>query len=624
MTVRNLRLKAEVVKASAQPPSGVDVVAECWVDTGVAHLDSHYSYLIPGNLDSTIKPGVFVVVPFNGRELTAVVLRRVPLDGSANLKSIIKTVGEIPLLTQSIRTLIEIVCKRYAAHPFDLLPSAIPGRVAAVEKSFNASLQESNPKSRPNIQYFQLPPHRDRFALIASAISSSAKSGGVLVLLPELRDVRNLADALGALEAEFVVLDSSQSKSDRYSAFLAALAGEVKIVIGTRAAIFAPVSQLSQIYVVNEGSEHFYERRSPGWNVRDLALIRARESRIPLTFIGYSPSTEIAKMIDEGVVTYKRSRAKIRVNTFPQIHGELLPSKSLTYIKKALSLGPVLALVPSKGYAQAIRCAKCRTISRCQCGGALQKSSAQSAISCAHCATQFPQWSCTWCHYSVPALISRGIERHQQEIGLLFPNTPIFFSTAEHPIDVADSKGIYLATPGMAPISQSGYAAVLILEGNRFLNQSDMRAQERVRELYFSVVALARIDATVILIQDEGDAIVTAISSWNPSLSVHQDLEERKSLQLPPYTRTVVLSMKSSEIVRLKGALESAKSEERIPRTTRIFGPIQQGEKSSILLSVPAEEGEALVDTVHEFMRRRSIAKKDLPSLRIDPYSLNL
>ena len=93
MTVRNLRLKAEVVKASAQPPSGVDVIAECWVDTGVAHLDSHYSYLIPGNLDSTIKPGVFVVVPFNGRELTAVVLRRVPLDGSANLKSIIKTVG---------------------------------------------------------------------------------------------------------------------------------------------------------------------------------------------------------------------------------------------------------------------------------------------------------------------------------------------------------------------------------------------------------------------------------------------------------------------------------------------------------------------------------------------------
>ena len=239
-------------------------------------------------------------------------------------------------------------------------------------------------------------------------------------------------------------------------------------------------------------------------------------------------------------------------------------------------------------------------------------------------ATQFPQWSCTWCHCSVPALISRGIERHQQEIGLLFPNTPIFFSTAEHPIDVADSKGIYLATPGMAPISQSGYAAVLILEGNRFLNQSDMRAQERVRELYFSVVALARIDAPVILIQDEGDAIVTAISSWNPSLSVHQDLEERKSLQLPPYTRTVVLSMKSSEIVRLKGALESAKSEKRIPISTRIFGPIQQGEKSSILLSVPAEEGEALVDTMHEFMRRRSIAKKDLPSLRIDPYSLNL
>jgi primosomal protein N' (replication factor Y) len=624
MTVRNLRLKAEVVKAAAQPPSGVDVVAECWVDTGVAHLDSHYSYLIPGNLDATIKPGVFVVVPFNGRELTAVVLRRVPLVGAANLKSILKTMGEIPLLTDSIRSLIEAICKRYAAHPFDVIPSAIPSRVVSVEKSFGGTFPADSRKIRENIQYLQLPPHRDRFALIASSIAASVKNGGVLVLLPELRDVHFLANALSELKIEFVVLESSQSKSDRYSAFLATLAGDAKIVIGTRTSIFAPVSNLSHIYVFNEGSEHYYERRSPGWNVRDVALIRARQSGIPLTFIGYSPSTEIARLIDEGLVTYKRSRARIRVSTFAQIHGELLPSKSLTLLKKAISLGPVLALVPSKGYAQAIRCAKCRTISRCQCGGALQKSSAHSAITCAHCATQFPQWSCTWCHHRIPALVSRGIERHQQEIGLLFPNTPIHFSTAEHAIEVAESNGIYLATPGMAPTSQSGYAAILILEGNKFLNQSDMRAHERVRELYFSAVALARTDAPVILIQDEGDVIVTAISSWSPSLSVHQDLQERKSLQLPPYTRSAVLSMKSSEIVRLKSALESAISEDRIPIGTRIFGPIEQGEKSSLLLSVPTEQGEALIATLHEFIRRRSISKKELPSLRIDPYSLNL
>lgn len=624
MTVRNLRLKAEVVKATVEPPSGVDVVAECWVDTAVAHLDSHYSYLIPGNLDASVQPGVFVLVPFNGRELTAVVLRRVALDGAANLKSIIKTVGEIPLLTDSVRVLIEKVCKRYAAHPFDLIPSAIPARVASAEKNFIHTSISSQRKKRINNEYLQLPPHRDRFALIASLISQSAKDGGVLVLLPEVSDVIRLRKALTSLHIDAVLLDSTQSKSDRYSAFLQVLSGQAQVVIGNRSAVFAPVKGLSHLFIINEGSEHNYERRTPGWNVRDVALIRAESEGVPLTFIGYSPSTEIARLIDEGSVSYKRSRAKVRVSTFAQLHGELLPSRSLPVIKRALAAGPVLALVPTKGYAQAIRCAKCRTISRCQCGGALQKSSSQTPISCVHCAAQFPQWSCTWCHHLVPSLMARGIERHQHEIGLLFPNTPIHFSTAEHPLELADSKGIYLATPGMAPHCADGFSAVLILEGNRFLNQADMRAHERVRELYFSVVALARPDAPVIMIQDEGEPIVTAISSWNPSLSVHQDLEERRSLQLPPFTRSAVLSMKSSEIVRLKAALESAMSDQRVPPSTRIFGPIQQGEKASLLLSVPIEEGDVLIETLHEFVRRRSIAKKELPSLRIDPYSLNL
>jgi hypothetical protein len=42
-----------------------------------------------------------------------------------------------------------------------------------------------------------------------------------------------------------------------------------------------------------------------------------------------------------------------------------------------------------------------------------------------------------------------------------------------------------------------------------------------------------------------------------------------------------------------------------------------------LILSVDTSEGESLISTVHEFMRRRSASKKELPSLRIDPYSLS-
>ena len=174
----------------------------------------------------------------------------------------------------------------------------------------------------------------------------------------------------------------------------------------------------------------------------------------------------------------------------------------------------------------------------------------------------------------------------------------------------------------MSARTEHGYSAVVVLEGNRFLNQPDIRATERVREMYFSHAALAAPGGEVVLIQDEGNPISTALTTWNPSIAIHHDLEERRNLALPPYVRTALMSMESEEITRLKSALISAREESRLPESTTIRGPIPSGEKSSLILTVDISEGEALVSTIHEFMRRRSAAKKSLPSLRIDPYSL--
>ena len=218
---------------------------------------------------------------------------------------------------------------------------------------------------------------------------------------------------------------------------------------------------------------------------------------------------------------------------------------------------------------------------------------------------------------------SRGADRHQHELGVLFPGVKTILATSDHPIDSVVDNGIVVATPGMAPKSESGYSAVIFLEGNRFLNQPDLRASERVREMFFAHSSLVSAGGTVLLIQDEGNAISTALATWNPTIAIHRDLEERRSLALPPYVRSVKLTMDPSDITRLQNALISAREEGRIPSETKILGPIPTGEKSSLILTVSIEKGESLISTIHEFMRRRSVAKKSLPSLRIDPYSLS-
>lgn len=623
MVKGGLRLKREVATHTPLPPSGPFTAAHVWVDSSVYHLDYSFTYLIPGNLAEQVVIGSSVIVPFQGRELSALVIGVDNPKELSNLKSILKVVGRIPLITPEIIELIRESAERFASHPFDLLRSALPDRRLSLEKEVgDTSLFSSEFKGSGLREYLQLPPAKDRSVLIAHKIDQERKTGGVLVILPDHREVQALSRELTNLAIEHVALDSHLTPSDYYSRYLSARIGRSSVVIGTRSAIFTPVSELSSIIIFNEGSEHFWERRAPGWNVRDIALLRVRDKKINLFFVGYSPSIDISRLIESKWMTYRRARAKIKVSTYSQSFGELLPSRALQPLKKALAQGPILFIVPLKGYAQAIRCSKCRTISRCECGGALIKKSAQEAISCIHCLKRYPQWQCSWCHSDTPSLQSRGIDRHSHELGALFPNIPIINVSADHPHEDIVESGIVIATPGMAPKTPQGYRSVVILEGNRFLSQADLRAGERTREMYFSHAGTLHHDGTLILIQEEGHPISTALTTWNPTNLIASEMQERSNLSLPPFVRSALITIEAGEVERLKSALSIARDEGRLPSSVKILGPIPSGEKASLILTVEISAGSQLIAMVHEFMRRRSASKKSLPALRIDPYSL--
>jgi primosomal protein N' (replication factor Y) len=623
MAVGGLKLKREVAQLPAVAPIGEFTVAQVWVDASVYHLDSPFSYLIPGNLAEQVRLGSMVSVPFHGRDVLAMVIELSANVSTTGLKSINKVIG-LPLLAPEILALTLEACKRYAAHPFDILRSALPDRVASVDKEFEVVPSHSETSTSQGKRfYLQMPPAKNRNTLLAQKVMSLSSDGSVLVVLPNFRQVSELSRELDALNLNHVLLDSKLNKSDFYRNFLFALTGKTTIVIGTRSSIFTPLFNLRNIVIYDEGSEHFYERRAPGWNVRDIALMRSHHQGINLTFSGYSPSAEISRLIDEDWIDYKKVRSKTSVLVAQQVSGELLPSRALAPLKKALSAGPVLFIVPLKGYAQAIRCAQCRTISRCECGGAHEKITLAASISCSHCLTKVSQWRCAWCHSERPYMQSRGTERHHQELGKLFPGTSIHISTADHFIEDTVDSGIVIATPGMAPRTSHGYSSVVVLEGNRFLNQPDLRATERTREMYFAHAALARENAPIILVQDDGHSIATSLTTWNPLPAITRELEERQQLGLPPYVRAAMLTMENAEIIRFKSALLAAQEDGRIPASTKILGPIPSSDKSSLILTVDVAHGDELVSTLHEFMRRRSAAKKSLPSLRIDPYSLS-
>jgi primosomal protein N' (replication factor Y) len=622
--LRPLKLKMQRAPQPAGPAANDLPVASVWVDTAIPTLTDPFSYLIPEKISSQISIGSRVQVPFKDKHLEGIVIDRTALTSdSRELKSIYKLLGEYPVASAETIELISLTASFWGGSPYDVIRSAIPPRVASAEKGLSLAARPSSPKSEAVATFHLLPPKLDPISALCSLVLSRKSSGVKLIIVPTARDLLRLAASLSEQGIDFTSLDSNLPRADRYRNFLSASLGAANVVIGMRGAIFASIPGLSEIYLHQENSEHYYERRSPYWNTREVAWIRSKLSNLDLHFTGYVPSLDVAIDIDKKEISYQATREKISVVAQASSNGELIPSKIYQQVRKAIATGPVLFLVPAKGYATAISCAKCRNIAICECGGKLSKSSARSEPTCVLCSKRYQNWKCGWCGEARVFLTSRGIERFAEEIGRSFPNQVVIQSTASDPRDsVSGDPAIVVSTPGVEPIAESGYEAVIMLQVDRFLSSSASNGVERAYSNFFAAGALISDSGVIALVSHDGSPITSALTTWNPATISKREIEQRISLQLPPISGAVLVLADSPELVRLKSALESAREESRAPKSLRVYGPTA-GEIAKLALLVDPLEQLEMVSLLREINKRRAISKKPLLAYRVNPYSLD-
>lgn len=639
VTPRPLKLKAQIGALGKKSVAQVLPVARVWVDTGVFHLDTPYEYWVPEDLSQLAQVGTRVEVEFGASSHEGIIIERIePSSNTGNLKQLLKVLSPNPVATPQTIELFRLTARRWAGSAYDVIRSAIPPRIASVDKeNFNdheifGLLSESPPVhskilTQQKIRAFWvLPPAIRRQKLIAELVVTRSKLGQVLLIVPDERELVAIEEELTMYfpDESMARLDGNLSRSDRYRNFLRVTKGQVNVILGLRGAVFAPLKEGATIIVAGESSESLHEPRAPGWNARDVALMRSSEMGANLILVGYSPSLEIARLIDAGWLTHISSKFKREVVAIPQAMGELIPSGAFSIIRKALKEGPVLFLVPRKGYGNSVLCNKCRNVALCSCGGRLELTGAGESPRCVLCRTYYDGWKCSWCQSSEIYLAARGIDRFAEEIGRSFPNFPIINSSGEHIVDSAPSlPSLVISTPGAQPKSQEGYAAVALLEGLRFFGHSELRSTESSREIFFQSAAMAKLSGSIFLAFTSTHPIVAALTRWDSSPLARKELREREEMNFPPYYRFICLDLETKEAVKFHAGLVQAQKDGRIGQDVQLAGPHEKTkEMSRIILSAPVATAASLVDFLHELQRRRSISRKPLFTIRVDPYSL--
>ena len=455
-----------------------------------------------------------------------------------------------------------------------------------------------------------LPIGIDPSLFLAEIVKVRAVNSQVLIIVPDEKDVSQLQRQLGDyFEDHLLIMGSHLPKAQRYSHFLKATYQSPQVIVTTRSGCFLHLSDTATVIVLSDLDNSHYEQHSPGWNTRDVSLLRAVTSSV--IFVSASHSLEVARLVDLGWLEKKNYRSKCNIKFSSNDSGR----SYIPTIKSAIPKGNVLVSVSEKGYANLFLCARCRNTASCSCGGKLQILGANSIPVCYICHTQNKDWRCSYCGEAKPYVISKGIDRNAEEIGRAIPKTSILISSGAKQIQsLPKGRHIVLATAGSEPEGQ--YSGIVLLDGEKIFNRPSLRAEELARLNWFASLCRSTENSEVFLSLPNSHPVVQSMLRFDSQSAAISELRNRELAKLPPFYRIALVSGEGPEISKFAGNLKMNGKYE-------VTGPIDidKGQKK-IIIRVSLPNGQELVDLLDDVTKVQGVKGKNIFKIRFDPYDL--
>ncbi len=598
-------------------------VARVLVDKGALHLDRYFDYAVPAELDADARPGVRVRVRFGaGRHRVRegrreggglidgyLIERRAESDYAGPLAALAQVVSPEPVLSEELLALARAVADRYAGSVADVLQLAVPPRRARAEERPSPAPLPPPPApdagswaryeqgaafvralaagGSPRAVWNALPGPEWSGELARAVAAALASGRGALVVVPDGRAAARVDAELTALlgEGRHALLTADAGPEKRYRQWLAVRRGSVRAVVGTRAAMFAPVRDLGLVALWDDGDDSHSEQHAPQPHAREVLLLRAAQDKCGFLLGGWSCTVEAAQLVESGwarpLVAAREQvrRAAPLVRTVGDAdlardeaaRAARLPSLAWQAAREGLRHGPVLVQVPRRGYVPRMACAQCRAPARCRhCSGPLQGQDA-GALGCDWCGREESAWHCPECgSFRLRAQIV-GARRTAEELGRAFPSVPVRTSGREHVLDtVPGTPALVVSTPGAEPVAEGGYAAALLLDGWAMLGRPDLRAGEDALRRWIAGAALVRpqpAGGTVVVVAEPTLRPVQALVRWDPVGHALRELSERAELGFPPVSRMAAVSGPAEAVEDFLPAVE-------LPREAEVLGPV--------------------------------------------------
>ena len=441
------------------------------------------------------------------------------------------------------------------------------GAIAAAAGSFRAFLLDGVTGSGKTEVYLAV---IDRLVR-AEGAGGNGGGGQALVLVPEIGLTPQLvARFRAALPVPVTVLHSGMAAGERLKGWQAARAGESRVVIGTRSAVFTPLARPALIVVDEEHDPSYKQQEGFRYSARDLALMRGSIEGVPVVLGSATPSLETMHLAAAG-----RCR---RLPLAERAAGARMPDLALHDVRRRpLAAGGLserliaaiderlrrreqtLLFVNRRGFAPVVMCHDCGDAIECRhCDSRLVLHRADRRLRCHHCgAAQAVPPRCAGC--GSPDLVSVGVGTQRLAEGLAerFPGARVLRvdrdstrgrGELDRIVRAAREGGVDVLVGTQMLAKGHDFPRVTlvgVVDADAGLFSPDFRAPERVAQIVTQVAGRAGRGAlageVIVQTRRPRHPLLGALAGEGYAAFAAEALAERSRARLPPFARLALL-----------------------------------------------------------------------------------
>ena len=434
----------------------------------------------------------------------------------------------------------------------------------------------------------------------------------VLLMMPEIALTAQFMDRFEKrFGAPPVVWHSNLTSARRRDIWRGVARGDIRIVVGTRSALFLPWQNLGLIVVDEEHDTSYKQEDMGNYHARDMAILRAKIAGFPIILASATPSVETLHNVALG--KYKRIRLTSRFGgaQMPTIetidmrnahaesykigdeekNGNLSPQLCTEIANTLEDNKQVMLFINRRGFAPIVQCKKCGWVAGCpDCSTSYNYHKHINKLVCHMCGRMESVPSvCPQCGNNV-SMRGAGLEKIEEEVAAKFPNAHIALVSSDtsmsrealerlvHKMETGEID-IIIGTQILAKGHHfPNLTLVGVVDADMGLFGTDFRAGEHTFQQLFQVAGRAgrgEFPGRVLLQTYQPEhPVIHAICAGDRDEFMASDMESRRPAQMPPFGQLIAVIVEADKETTLKKYCEELSRNAPSLNGGKIMGPI--------------------------------------------------